>query len=256
MRRFRSFASFKFLMNGFFMAEESGYVEYARLAVEEFDSSSEERRNMLVDAIDDFEVKKVLDVGCGAGQQLLPFAERKGSLCVGVDIGEEVGSVGYSLFQRSGLEGKGVFLRALGEDLPFSDASFDVVICRVALPYMDNRKTIAEIGRVLRDGGRFFLKIHAPAFYVWMLKKRLPMFSLKQIAYPIICLTNGCLHSMLGKQPRGAFWRGKEVYQTKRFLIKELVKNNMRIVRNLADTNIASPSFLIEKVISKTNPSG
>lgn len=230
------------------MVKESSFVEYARQAVEQFISFDEPRRNMMVDAVNNPKVGNVLDVGCGAGHQLLPFAEKRGSFCVGIDIDEDVGSVGESLFRKAGLESKSTFLRARGEELPFEKASFDVVICQVSIPYMDNRKTIAEIARVLRIGGKFFLKIHSPAFYVWMIKNRLPTLSVKQLMYPLICLTCGTLNLVTGKHPEGAFWKGKEVYQTKRTLEKELAKNNLQIVGELMDTNIATPSFIIEKV--------
>ena len=230
-----------------YMANDSAFVEYTRLALAEFAGFDRSHRYMMVDAVGAEKAERVLDVGCGAGQQLLPFVERKDSFCVGIDISEEVGNVGPKLFAELGFGGRSSFFPALGEDLPFADASFDVVICRVALPYMDNRKTIAEIARVLRSGGKFFLKTHAPAFYLWMLKNRLSSLSIRQYAYPMICLACGTLNLLTGRHPKGSFWKGKEVYQTKAFLQSELAKNNLRIVGELIDSNIATPSFVIEK---------
>lgn len=224
------------------------YIEYAKLTLQGFNSAGEEQRNFLVNELKDFEVKKVLDVGCGAGLQLLPFAKTKDALCFGIDIGEEVGEVGNMIFQEQGFAGKGFFLRSLGEEIPFADESFEAVICRVALPYMENRKALSEISRVLKPKGKFFLKIHAPLFYFGMIKKRLKTLNPKQLAYPLICLAGGTISLISGKNPKGNFWKGKEVYQTLGFLNKELSKNGLKIIKELSDSDSETPSFLIEKV--------
>lgn len=230
------------------MVELETYIQYAKLTLQNFTQTSEMQRNALVNELGDFQVKRALDVGCGAGLSLLPFAENKDSFCVGIDIGEEVGEVGNTIFREQGFAEKGSFMRALGEELPFANESFDVVICRVALPYMDNHKALSEISRVLRAGGKFFLKIHAPLFYWGMIKERAKTLNPKQVAYPIICLIGGTINRVSGKHPRGNFWKGKEVYQTRKSLAKELEKRGLKIIKELPDTNDGTPSFLIEKM--------
>jgi hypothetical protein len=49
------------------------------------------------------------------------------------------------------------------------------------------------------------------------------------------------------RQPTGSFWRGKEVYQTRKLLERRLNKIGMRIEKELADTNREAPSFMIVK---------
>ena len=230
------------------MAESGSYQEYVKKAGEDFARRGDNVRYMLVDSLKDKRVENVLDVGCGAGQELYQFIAKKNAFCVGVDVAEELGKIGNGFFKKLNVKEKVAFSRSIGSELPFEDESFDVVICRVALPYMDNRKTIAEISRVLRPEGIFFLKTHAPAFYFGMLKRRLKSLNLKQYAYPLICLAGGTFHNLTGRQLRNGIWKGKEVFQTKGFLKREFAKNNLKITSYLPDDNIQTPSLMIEKI--------
>ncbi len=230
------------------MAKSGSYQEYVKKAGEDFARRGDDVRYMLVGSLKDKQVENVLDVGCGAGQELYQFVEKKNAFCVGVDVAEELGKIGNGFFRDLNAENKVAFSRSIGSELPFKDESFDVVICRVALPYMDNRKTIAEIARVLRPEGIFFLKTHAPAFYFGMLKRRMKSFDLKQYAYPLICLAGGAFHDLTGRQLRNGIWKGKEVFQTKGFLKREFAKNHLKITGYLPDNNIQTPSLMIEKI--------
>ncbi|MGI8787738.1 MAG: methyltransferase domain-containing protein [Pyrinomonadaceae bacterium] len=226
------------------MTTLDNYREYANQAIENFALKDAASRYLLVNAVRDLKIKKVLDLGCGAGQELLPFIEKTSAFCVGADIAEKLGEVSGGFFRR---QKRAVFVRSRGENLPFADASFDVVLCRVALPYMNNRRTIAEVARVLRPDGIFLLKTHAPSFYFGMIRRRWKTFSPKQIAYPLICLTGGAWHFLTGSQPQNGFWAGKEVFQTEGFLRREFSRNNLQIVKHLSDTNRETPSFVIIK---------
>lgn len=116
------------------MTTLSDYREYARQEVENFALKNGANRYLLVDAVKDLKVETVLDVGCGAGQELLPFLEKTEAFCVGVDTAEELGAVVPNVFQQTEAKNRVAFLRSFGENLPFADASFDVALCRVALP--------------------------------------------------------------------------------------------------------------------------
>lgn len=223
------------------------YLDNAQLSMEEFLSYSEERKNLLAEAIGDVKIERVLDVGCGAGQQLLPFA-KKGALCFGLDIAKEVVSVGSLTFQKENLANKAIFVPAEGEYIPFADNSFDVVLCRLSLPYMDNRAALAEISRVLRPGGSFFLKTHHPMFYWKMIKERFPTLNPKMLAYPIICIVGGVLNLTTGKHPRGRLWRDKEVFQTDMFLEREFKKNGFKLIKMMPDSCRETKSYLLEKI--------
>ncbi|MEZ5346272.1 MAG: class I SAM-dependent methyltransferase [Pyrinomonadaceae bacterium] len=230
------------------MSETSYYHDYARSVIREYSQRSEEARNLLVDSLGKLPADRILDIGCGPGQEMLAFAEKRRSFCIGIDIGEELGKIGPHFVSEFGAEKEIKFVQGAGEDLPFSDESFDVVLCRVALPYMDNKITLAEISRVLKPGGVFLLKTHAPHFYFGMLKKGLGDLHPKKAAYPLICLFIGTWNLLTGKQLRSGFWKGKEVFQTEGFLKKEFAKNSMEIKRELSDTNYQTPSYFVQKI--------
>jgi len=237
------------------MATLSNYQEYARQAIEDFVHEDADRRYLLVDAVRDLQVEKVLDVGCGAGQELIPFVEKTGAVCIGIDRAAELGTVTRKFFNKFDFADRVAFVRSCGESLPFADASFDVVLCRIALPYMNNRRTIAEIARVLRPNGVFLLKTHAPMFYFGMIQRRWKTFSLRQVAYPLICLAGGAWHSLTKRQLQKGFWAGKEIYQTERFLKREFALNDLLFENYLSDTNRETPSFMVKKMKSEKTKS-
>jgi ubiquinone/menaquinone biosynthesis C-methylase UbiE len=226
------------------MTALDNYQEYAQAALANYAQRDAASRYLLFEAVKNLRIERVLDIGCGAGQELFPFLEKTAAVCVGVDVAPELGKVTKKNFAN---QEKAFFVRSEGENLPFADASFDVVLCRVALPYMNNRQAIAEVARILKPGGVYLLKTHAPAFYFGMLPERLKTLSVKQVAYPLICLAAGSWHFLTGKQLQKGFWKGKETFQTRSFLEKEFKQNNLEIKGFLADNNPQTPSFRVVK---------
>ncbi len=229
------------------MTKTGTYEEYTQAALDKYARQNAAQRSLLVDAVKDSEPRTILDLGCGAGQDILPFIEQTDAFCIGLDQAAELGAVVGNVFNTVESKKRTAFVRSTGEKIPFADATFEVVLCRVALPYMHNRRTFAEVARVLKPGGVFLLKTHAPAFYVALLQNRLKTFNPKQIAYPLICLAGSGWHFLTGKQLTEGFWAGKEVFQTTAFVKNECAKNNLRVVGELADTNAQTPSFVIVK---------
>lgn len=223
----------------------ANYEEYANESLIKFAERETAKRYLLVDAVKDLKPERVLDLGCGAGHELLPFLEKTEAVCIGIDSAQELGKITAEVFEK---EKRAVFVRSEGERLPFADASFEVVLCRVSLPYMNNREAIAEISRVLKPDGVLLLKTHAPMFYFGMIFERLKTFSAKQIAYPLICLAASCWHLLTGKQLQKGFWEGKEIFQTHSFLKKEFAKNNLKVKGFLPDNNPKTPSFIVIKM--------
>jgi arsenite methyltransferase len=99
----------------------------------------------------------VLDLGSGAGADVLISARRVGSTgrAIGIDMTDEM----LALARRNAADA-GVanveFLKGYLEELPLPDASVDVVISNCVINLSgDKLKVLAEAARVLRPGGRF-----------------------------------------------------------------------------------------------------
>lgn len=223
------------------------YGDYARAALEDYARRDRNAKSLFFDAVKNSKIETVLDLGCGAGQELFPFLESTNAFCVGIDKGAEIGAVTNEIFAAKNFSNRAGFVRASGEKIPFAGESFDVVLCSIALPYMNNRETIAEVARVLKTGGAFILKIHSPAFYFSMIAARLKTLSPKMLAYPLICLTAGAYHHLTKKQLERGFWEGKEVYQTRGILRRICAENGLRVIEELEKNNLQTPTFLIKK---------
>jgi MPBQ/MSBQ methyltransferase len=98
----------------------------------------------------------VLDVGCGLGGTARHVAEAYGCRVTGIDLTEEYVAVGQTLTRLVGLDDRVTLRQASALEIPFEDESFDVVWTEhVQMNIADKRRFYAEIGRVLRRGGRF-----------------------------------------------------------------------------------------------------
>jgi SAM-dependent methyltransferase len=100
--------------------------------------------------------KILLDVACGAGGPALRIAASAGWSVVGIDVHEEAVTTARSLAAQRGLAERAEFLSAdAARPLPFSDASFDAIICIDGINHFSDRPSIvAEWARVLKVGGR------------------------------------------------------------------------------------------------------
>ncbi len=101
----------------------------------------------------------ILDIGCGAGMDLLLAARRAGPTgrAIGIDMTEAMRDRARASAAAAGLRNVEVYC-ADATALPFPDASVDVVISNGVLNLVPEKdKAFAEIRRVLRPGGRLQL---------------------------------------------------------------------------------------------------
>lgn len=111
-----------------------------------------------------YQGKRLLEVGCGLGIDLVRFA-RAGAIVTGVDLSEVSIDLARQNFAQHGLAAD---LRVMnGEALQFVDESFDVVYAHGVLQYTANaQKMVNEIHRVLRPGGEAILMVYNR--YSWL----------------------------------------------------------------------------------------
>jgi arsenite methyltransferase len=98
----------------------------------------------------------VLDIGCGAGTDLLLAARRVGSCgrAIGIDMTAAMREQAMSGAQACGFTHVAV-LEGDATDLPVEDSTVDVVISNGVLNLVpDKTRAVLEIARVLKPGGR------------------------------------------------------------------------------------------------------
>lgn len=102
----------------------------------------------------------VLDVACGTGNAALRAAQAGGRV-TGVDLTPELFDAGRTLASEAGIDI--AWVEGDAEELPFEDASFDVVLSTFGVMFAPrHRVAAAELARVLRPGGRFGLANWTP----------------------------------------------------------------------------------------------
>ncbi|UCH73971.1 MAG: fumarylacetoacetate hydrolase family protein [Rhodospirillales bacterium] len=99
--------------------------------------------------------KTVLDVGCGAGSPSRFMALQYGCRVTGIDITSAFVEAAGMLAERVNLADHLAYRKADALDLPFGDASFDVVVSQhVQMNIEDKARFYGEMFRVLKPGGR------------------------------------------------------------------------------------------------------
>lgn len=138
--------------------------------------------------------QSVLDVGCGAGQTLIACELRPGTFACGVDLDKEALALGRQMSQNI------LFVCAQGEQLPFNDHSFDIVISRVALPHMHIPNALHEIARVLRPGGYVWLTLYPLSKIIHRISAAIRAGNLKNLLFQFYIITNSLFFHVTGKQ--------------------------------------------------------
>ncbi len=104
---------------------------------------------------ENFEGKSVLELGCGNGKSLAGILEKKPARLVGLDFSEIALRVAKERFP-TGIE----LVHGECQELPFKKEEFDYIIANHVIGAMkeqEREKSISEIKRVLKNGGKLIL---------------------------------------------------------------------------------------------------
>jgi len=114
-------------------------------------SGQDRRLRMILEAVGDLRGARVLDDGCGIGTYVAKLSELAAEV-YGLDYEHDRVAEGAGRLGRPGL------VCGAGEDLPFRDAVFDLVLSNEVIEHVrDDRRALAEMTRVTRPGGRIVI---------------------------------------------------------------------------------------------------
>lgn len=120
------------------------------LVRESFESTTAIENRYAFEQLGDVRGKKVLDLGCGAGETSVYFA-LQGAEVYACDISEEFLAVAERLAQKYNVTVR--FSLAEAGSLPYPDDTFDSVFGNGVLHHVELSSTAKEVRRVLKTGG-------------------------------------------------------------------------------------------------------
>lgn len=143
-------------------------------------------------------VKRILDLGCGAGRHTI-FFSKKGFEVYGIDVSSKGVRIVKQRLKKAGFSAN-IRVGSIYESLPYKDKFFDAVICIKTLNHArieGIRKAIREIRRVLVQDGLVFVTVRKRVAK----KKRLPHIDIAPRTYiPTGGKEKGMVHYLFNKK--------------------------------------------------------
>lgn len=174
---------------------------------------------------------RVLDVCSGVGGPARYLAGRYGCRVTGLDVTASRHATAERLTRMVGLDHRVDFRCANALDMPFADASFDVVIGQEAWAHVpDKPRLIAECARVVKPGGRIAFtdivrRAGLTADASARLRREMTFLTLETIdGYADLLVRSGC--EIVGSEDLGALWA-------------EILRERLAMYRSLEDTTVA-----------------
>lgn len=125
-----------------------------------------------VHLLGDVRGRDVLEIGCGSAP-CSRWLAHQGARAVGLDISAGMLAHGVAAIDRARASEPDspapALIQASAENLPFADASFDVVCSAFgAVPFVaDSARVMREAARVLRPGGRWVFSVNHPVRWIF-----------------------------------------------------------------------------------------
>ena len=139
----------------FGIMERNGWSDPARASgyVKLFASASDQLIPALLDSVGATTKLRALDLCCGQGNAAEALVSR-GCHVVGIDFSPAMLTLARQRVPSA------TFFEGDAQDLPFTDAEFDIVVSNVGVCHVpDQPRALSEIRRVLRPQGRFAMTV-------------------------------------------------------------------------------------------------
>ncbi|MGB8543324.1 MAG: methyltransferase domain-containing protein [Candidatus Acidiferrales bacterium] len=114
---------------------------------------------------------------------------------------------------------------AQGERLPFADGSFDLVISRLAIPYMDIPVMLREVNRVLKPGGIVWVSLHDIRYAGRRILQDIKGLHFRSVVFNLYSIANGLMLELSGRLYRFPLNNSILSIQTVRGMAKALIRS-------------------------------
>ena len=174
-------------------------------------------------------LRSVLDIGCGPDSSLERWLPPETPV-VGIDVDLSI------ISKNAGTRYK--LVCGTAEALPFADGSFDFVISKVAMPYVNIPVSLREIHRVLVPGGTIWISLHEVSMALRRISRDLSRIRIADMMYQLYAIGNGYCLDTFGRQFHWMFNRSRiESTQTVSGMAKALGRVGFTDVRFDRDQN-------------------
>jgi len=181
----------------------------------------------------------VVDVGCGAGEQLRELGKR-GIQAFGLDADRSALAEAASSASVSA---------GVAEQLPIRDKATDGVVCKVMLPYTDEDRAMGEIARVLKPGGKALMCYHGFGYYLRYLLKP-PEW--RNAVYAIRTIANTVCFRLVGR--RFPTFLGDTLYQSRARLSRYYDRYDLNVVEDTPSKRFLGAPVFIYHTVQKRPP--
>jgi len=140
--------------------DDAAFFEgYKQIRENTFSANNVEEKPQLFSLLPDLSGKRILDLGCGYGENCKKFIEMGAAFVMGIDISEKMLEVAREKHAGSNI----VFAQMGMEDLPQLEETFDLVVSSLAIHYVcDFDKLVHDVAQRLNDGGFFIFSQEHP----------------------------------------------------------------------------------------------
>jgi len=156
--------------------------------------------------------RKVLDLGCGVGRVTVPLA-REGALITALDNSQKMLDICLENIKSAGYVHQVELKRASARDLPFSDQTFDAVLCLGLLEHLPpqiREEALLEMIRVVRQDGAIVVVVNNTESVFLRREERYEMEQQNESGYYV---------SLVGKQAIEHF------FETNGFVVENVGSN-------------------------------